>query len=119
MTSSIYPIAVALNTPTITANTDIFSSNIAIIADQVKPGGGGILRLSFAFTFGVTPATLSVFNGGSLKGNLNADNSANVITDGYYRFDIDVESGDTINLRASQTVTAIRFVRAHLVQFGA
>ena len=119
MTSSIYPLTVALNTPTITANTDIFSSDITITADQVKPGGGGILRLSFSFTFGVTPATVSVRNGGSLKGNLNADNSANVITDGFYRFDIDVESGDTINLRATQSITAINFVRAHLVQFGA
>lgn len=118
LTSSIYPLTVVTNTPTITANTDILSSNIAITNDMVKPGGGGIIRLSFAFTFGVTPATLSVFNGGTLKGNLNADNSTNVITDGYYRFDIDVESGDTINLRANQTVTAIRFVRAHLVQFG-
>jgi len=119
LTSSIYPLTVSLNTPTITANTDIFSSDITISADQVKPGGGGILRLSFSFTFGVTPATVSVRNGGSFKGNLNADNSANVITDGYYRFDIDVEAGDTINLRATQSITAINFVRAHLVQFGA
>ncbi len=86
---------------------------------MVKPGGGGILRLSFAFTFGTTPATVSVFNSSSLKGNLNADNSANVITDGFYRFDIDVESGDSINLQASESITAIRFLRAHLVQFGA
>ena len=119
MTSSIYPLVISLNSPTITANTDIFSSNIPITLDQVKPGGGGILRLSFSFTFGVTPATMSVYNGGILKGNLNADNSANVITDGYYRFDIDVESGDAINLRATQSITAINFARAHLVQFGA
>lgn len=119
MTSSIYPIALAVNTPTITANTDIFSADITITADQVKPGGGGILRLAFSFTFGVTPATVSVRNGGALKGNLNADNSANVITDGFYRFDIDVEAGDTINLRATESITAINFVRAHLVQFGA
>lgn len=119
MTSSIYPITVSLNTPTITANTDIFSSDITITTDQVKPGGGGILRLSFSFVFGVTPATVSVRNGGVLKGNLNADNATNVITDGFYRFDIDVEAGDTINLRATQSITAINFVRAHLVQFGA
>ena len=119
MTSSIYPLTLALNTPTITANTDIFSSDIPITTDQVKPGGGGILRLLFSFTFGVTPATVSVRNVGSFKGNLNADNSAEVITNGYYRFDIDVEAGDTINLRATQSITAINFVRAHLVQFGA
>ncbi len=119
MTSSIYPLTVALNPPTITADTDIFSSDITITTDHVKPGGGGILRLLFSFTFGATPATVSVRNGGVLKGNLNADNSAEVITDGYYRFDIDVEAADTINLRATQSITAINFVRAHLVQFGA
>lgn len=119
MTSSIYPITLALNTPTITANTDIFSSDIIISTDQVKPGGGGILRLSFSFVFGTSPATVSVRNGGTLKGNLNADNSAEVISNGYYRFDIDVEAGDTINLRATESITAINFARAHLVQFGA
>jgi len=70
-------------------------------------------------TVGVTPATVSIFNGGVLKGNLNADNSANVITNGFYRFDIDIESGDAINLKASQSITTVRFLRAHLVQFGA
>lgn len=86
---------------------------------MVKPGGGGILRLSFSFTFGATPAIVSVRNGGVLKGNLNADNSIEVITDGLYRFDIDVEAGDTINMRANQSITVINFIRAHLVQFGA
>ncbi len=119
MTSSIYPLTLSLNTPTIDANNDIFSSDLSITADMVKPGGGGILRLSFSFTFGATPATVSVRNGGVLKGNLNADNSVEVITDGYYRFDIDVEAGDTINMRATQSITAINFLRAHLVQFGA
>lgn len=119
MTSSIYPLTVALNTPTIAANTDIFSSDITITTDQVKPGGGGILRLLFSFTFGATPAIVSVRNGGAFKGNLNADNATDVITDGYYRFDIDVEAGDTINLRATESITAINFLRAHLVQFGA
>lgn len=119
MTSSIYALTVATNPTTITANTDILSSDITITADQVKPGGGAILRLMFSFTFGTSPATVSVRNGGSLKGNLNADNSTNVITGGYYRFDVDVEAGDTINLRATESITAINFVRAHLVQFGA
>ncbi len=119
MTSSIYPLTVALNTPAIAANTDIFSSDLSITADMVKPGGGGILRLSFSFTFDTTPAIVSVRNGGVLKGNLNADNSVEVITDGLYRFDIDVEAGDTINLRATESITAINFVRAHLIQIGA
>lgn len=117
MTSSIYPIPVTGTT--VGAGVDILTSDITITTDQVKPGGGGILRLSFSFEFGATPATVSVRNGGVLKGNLNADNSAEVITDGLYRFDIDVEAGDTINMQASESITTINFIRAHLVQFGA
>ena len=119
MTSSIYPLTVSLNTPTIAADSDIFSSDLSILAEQVRPGGGGILRLSFSFTFGATPAIVSVRNGGNLKGTLNADNASEIISDGYYRFDIDVEAGDTINLRSSESITAINFLRAHLVLFGA
>ena len=60
----------------------------------------------------------------SLKGNLNADNSNNVVDNGYYRFDIDIEAGDNINLQlltgtGGNNVTAINFIRAHLIQFGA
>lgn len=118
MTSSINPLALTTATPTITAANDILTSDITITGGMVKPGGGGILRLYFSFVFGVSPATVNVFNG-TLKGALNADNSSQVVSNGYYRFDIDVESGDTINLQANQDVTAINFLRAHLVQFGA
>lgn len=103
----------------ILAATNIFGSDIAISSALVRPGGGGILRLSFAFDFGVTPAAVSIFNNGKLKGTLNADNSNNLISDGYYRFDIDVEAGDNINMQSSQTVDLIHFVRAHLVLLGA
>jgi len=116
LTSSIYPLTVSLN-PTPAADTDIFSSDIPITADHVSPGGGGTLRLMFSFVMGAT-ATLSVFND-TLKGTLNADNNGDIISNGYYRFDIDVEAGDSINLRASENISAINFVRAHLVQFGA
>lgn len=103
----------------IDASTNILLTDLAITGDLVSPGGGAILRLSFAFTFGTSPATVGIFNNGTLKGNLNADNSTNLITNGYYRFDLDVESGDSINLQASESITAIRFIRAHLAQFGA
>lgn len=103
----------------ISLSTDILSSDITITNDQVKPGGGGVVRLAFAFTLAVTPATFTVFNNSAIKGTLNADNSGNIISDGYYRFDIDVEAGDNLNLQADQNINVIRFVRAHLVQFGA
>lgn len=106
-------------TTTIAALSNILSSNLAVSSDQLRPTGAGILRLTFAFSFATTPSKIKVFNGGVFKGDLNADNSDNIITDGYYRFDIDVEAGDTINLQASQIVNVIRFLRIHLVLIGA
>jgi len=108
-----------LETPP-TMNTNIFSTPITITAAQVKPGGGGILRIYFSFTMGAN-ATVSVRQGllSTLKGNLNADNTSEVVSNGYYRFDIDVEAGDIINLQSTQNITVINNLRAHLVQFGA
>jgi len=118
MTSSIYPIAVTGAAEAI--NTDILTSDITITSDMVKPGGGGILRLYFSFTFNATPATVGVFNNDTFKGNLNADNDSQVITDGYYRFDLDVEVGDNINIQCSTgSIDTVNFIRAHLIQFGA
>jgi len=118
MTSSIYPVSFVVAATAIAADTNILSTPITIIRDQVKPGGGGILRLYFSFTVGAN-ATIKVFEGGNLKGILNADNLGEVIPDGYYRFDIDVEEGDVINLQSSLEITVVNLFRAHLVQFGA
>jgi len=104
---------------TIVTSNDILSSDIPITNDHVSPGGGGILRLLFGFEFAASTAEVSVFNNDALKGTLNSDNSNEIVTDGYYRFDIDVEAGDNINLTASQNISTVRFLRAHLVQFGA
>jgi len=118
VTSSIYPIAVT-GSP-VAQNTDILDSDIVITSDMVKPGGGGILRLYFAFTFTTSPGTVAVFNNDVFKGNLNADNDSEVLDNGYYRFDIDVEAADSINLQCTtEAVTGVNFVRAHLIQFGA
>ena len=82
MTSSIYPISVTpFATPS--SGTNILQSDITITRDMVKPGGGGILRLYFSFNYDTTPAIVSVFNNASLKGNLNADNNAQTITNEY------------------------------------
>ncbi len=121
MTSSIYPVAFVVNTPTINANTNILSTPITITSEQVSPGGGGILRLNFSFDVTTNSMMVSVFDGAgtTLIGNLNADNDTAILSDGYYRFDIDVEAGDTINLHASEDITTVNHFRAHLVQFGA
>lgn len=103
---------------------DILSNDIAITSELVSPGRGGILRLYFAFVFDVTPGDITVTNDGLDKGALNADNDLQIISNGYYRFDIDVESGDNINLKLKGTgsatnIASTNFIRAHLVQFGA
>lgn len=119
MTSSTYALTVTPNATVISAASDILASDIPITAAQVSPGKGGLLRLYFSFEFGLTPAIISVFNNSTLKGILNADNAGEIITDGIYRFDIDIEAGDAINLQADQSITTVNLIRAHLVQFGA
>ena len=123
MTSSIYPIVITGQTGV--GGTDLFTPNIVITREMVSPGGGGILRLWFSFSFTIAGAPVQVFKGTTqsptlvFKGNLNPDNDAVCLTNGYYRFDIDVEEGDIINLQSTQTVTANNLIRAHLVVFGA
>ena len=106
------------------SDTDILNSDIVITSELVSPGGGGILRLYFTFVFDTTPGDITVTNNGNAKGALNADNDSQLVSNGYYRFDIDVESGDNINLELTSTASAtaiasVNFIRAHLVQFGA
>ncbi len=104
----------------IAVTTNILNSDIAITSDMVKPGGGGILRLYFSFeTPADAPTQISVFNNSSTKGTLNADNASAIVDNGYYRFDIDVEEGDNINLQSSVELESINLLRTHLVQFGA
>jgi len=119
LTSSTYALTVTPNTVVIVADTDILADDIPITTEQVSPGKGGLLRLYFSLEFGVTPAIITVTNGGAVKGILNADNAGELITDGIYRFDIDVEAGDAINFQADQSVTTIRYIRAHFINFGA
>lgn len=119
MTSSIYPLPLTASGTPIGPDTDILASDVAITTDMVKPGGGGILRLYFTFTFDVTPGAITVFRNGTAVGTLNADNAFAIVDTGYYRFDIDVEAGDLINLQCDKTVTLISNLRFHLIQFGA
>ena len=121
MTSSTYPISVtpANGGLNVSAGNDLLDSDIVITSAMVSPGGGGILRLYFTYNLSTTPATITVFNNGIAKGALNADNDSQIITNGYYRFDIDVEKEDSINLQSSEDIDDTRFIRAHLVQFGA
>jgi len=104
---------------TVESSTDLLLSDIEITSDMVSPGGGGILRLYFSFEFFNSPSNITVFNNSSIKGLLNADNASNIVNNGIYRFDIDVEADDNINLQSTQSVVTTNFIRAHLVQFGA
>ena len=105
-------------------NENILVDDISITSEMVSPGGGGILRLYFSMAFddgmgSETNSTISVFNNNVKKGELNADNSSKVETNGYYRFDLDVKSGDMINFQSSEDIDEIHFIRTHLIQFGA
>ena len=51
---------------------NIFVNDVSITPDDLRPGGGGILRLYFSF---VGATAVRVFNNGNFKGFLNADNS--------------------------------------------
>jgi hypothetical protein len=103
----------------IIADADILQTDVSVTAAMVKPAGGGILRLLFALELESTPATITIFNSSVSQGVLNADSLSEIVSDGYYRFDLEVESGSAINFQCSENITTIRFARAHLVQFGA
>ena len=103
----------------IIADADILQTDVSITGDMVRPAGGGILRLLFALELEATPATITILNNSVSQGALNADSLSEIVTDGYYRFDLEVESGSAINFQCSENITTIRFARAHLVQFGA
>lgn len=117
MTSSTYPIP---TNPfaTVASGTDILQSDLTITRAMVSPGGGALLRVYFAFTLAATGA-VTIFNNASSKGTLNADNSSAILTNGYYRFDLDIEEGDILNFQATENITAVLFFRAHVTQFGA
>ena len=117
MTSSIYPQPFTIAATPIAADTNILTSDIAITSDMVKPGGGGILRISFACDFSGGQTTMNIFNNDVFNGSLNPETKI-VISDGYYIFDIGVESGDNINLQADTQVNIVRFIRAYLVLGG-
>jgi hypothetical protein len=114
---------IAVTIASLTSSVNILKNNIVITNSLVFPGGGGILRLYFAFVFDTSPGTIVVFNNDVAKGALNADNDSQIITNGYYRFDIDVEADDSINLKlesgTGSDLLSVNFLRAHLVQFGA
>ena len=104
-----------------TSGVDILYEDVEITEQQVRPGGGGVLRVYFSFN-AVDNINIMVRNNSDNKGILNADNSDNISPQGYYRFDIDVEAGDSINFRPTtggSPITFILFFRAHFVRFGA
>lgn len=112
-TGAIITAAVTLN---FSMDQDVFVNDVEFTPEDFRPGGGGILRLYFSFA-GTT--TVKVMNNGNFKGFLNADNTNTISDNGYYRFDIDVEGNDSINLQLGAAVTAVNFLRLHLVNFGA
>jgi len=98
---------------------NILVNDVEITPEMVTPGGGGTVRLLFSYESASGTDEVSVFNNGFLKGKLNADNSFSILSDGYYRFDIDVEAGDNLNIQINDSIDTIHSFRMHLVQIGA
>lgn len=105
----------------ITANTDILSSDITFQSDEFVPGGAGLIRVWFSFLSATSPfnVLISHESGFTNPVKLNADNSFNIITQGFYRFDIPAKFGDSINIRASEILTGIPLLRFEKIVFGA
>ncbi len=105
----------------INAGEDILQNDVVITSDDVRPGGGAILRVYFSIDFDddVTDAEITVTNKGVLHGTLNPDNANLLESDGYYRFDIGVEDEDEINFTCNDNIIEVHFFRTHLVDFGA
>lgn len=127
MVSSIFAKAVTPNpnlpiSPSSMPNT-LAVADIPITEEDVRPGGGGVLRMIFAVGTFDNPQ-LGVTNNGTFIGKLNpdADTAFEIQNDGLYRFDIGVEAGDAINIEVlggpNVEVTDILTLRAQLVVFG-
>ncbi len=120
MTSSIYPLPITIKSGAIATSTNILESDVLITSDMVSPGGGAVLRIYFSIDFDLGSGEIDVYNIGVKKGSLNTDFAGAILTEGLYRFDIDVEAGDAINLQAAgSSIIEVIYVRFHLVQFGA
>lgn len=121
MTNSMYKIASFLFLPGVPAGAPLLPQDIPITSEMVSPGGAGIMRLYFSIVTvgGITTEVGVLDREGFIKGTLNGDNNNDITSDGYYRFDIDIEDLDSINLVTSQPVGIVGFFRAHLITFGA
>lgn len=121
MTNSIYKIASFGTLPGVPAGTPLLPNDVLITPEMVSPGGGGLVRLYFSIvTVGNVVTEIGVLDkDGFIKGTLNGDNNNNINSNSYYRFDIDIEALDTINLITTEAVQSVVFFRAHLITFGA
>ena len=128
MSGSIYKIPLTVRTvDPIPANEKILENDITFTTDEFKVGKGGLLRLYFAFETSLDyelTITLSGTSGNILdlkKFKLNGDNDFKLLTDGYYRFDIGVDSVTEFNLsiNAALEPADILELSLHKIVFGA
>lgn len=121
MASSIYEIPITITTQTPAANTSILTNDITFQSDEFSPGGAGLIRVWFSFLSGTSPFNVLISHKPSFADpvKLNADNSFNIVTQGFYRFDIPAKFGDAINIQASEILTGIPLLRFEKIVFGA
>jgi len=129
MSGSIYKIPLNIRTvDPIPLNEKILENDITFTADEFKVGKGGILRLYFAFKPSEADYQLTITLNGTSGDTLdldrfilNGDNNFVLLSDGYYRFDIGVDSDTKFNLSNSREIEQdeILELSLHKIVFGA
>ena len=110
-----------VNTP-ISPNSDILSNPITFEENELSPAGAGTMRiwLTFAFVADVDSIiSISTKPAFADPEQLNADNNFIIKSKGKYRFDIDIEQADQLQIRSSIQIDTILKLRFHKIVFGA
>jgi len=120
--SSAYTRDSTSSSPPIAANSQIFENDLLVTQGRLV-GDSGLFRLWFSFTTGVDyNITITKKGAADLLGfplKVNGDNSFVLKDNGYYRFDMNVEPGDLINLSSNVEITKVNELRLQQIQIGA
>lgn len=121
--SSAYDIPVTVETGTINTNSKILTNDIEPTVESLG-GNSGLFRIWFSMTGGNSDYQISVTKLGGTDNTkprvLNGDNNFQLISTGYYRFDIGVKPGDKINfIVVGNNVTAVNDFQVQQIQTGA
>jgi hypothetical protein len=121
MTSSTYLLPTNARATT-TADQQLLIDPITIKADELDIGRGGMIRIWLSLeTAGDVDFELTVTHLNILTDiqKLNADQDFVIKSKGLYRFDIDIEPGNRVNIRSSVAITKVNKLKFHKIVIGA